>query len=416
MRTTPVVFTPSTVIDMDIFTDHLFLRPAYHHYYFGDYYATNYADVGIYPWFAVQARGIAYDPIYVHRGWVHRDDHDWHHHLEDSYRFRTEHVEARPPRTLNLQLDIAARPLAAEHHLVVAHPLTKVMSRENQPFKFHVVATAEREKLVQHAQDVNKGRTERVAMDTRELPKTGAAPNAIAAPVKAKLPPTAVVAKKAVAQAPEHAPPPQPEVAKRSTAPATAAPSHPAPQPLTPRPVPPTATEKKSVEPTRPSPAEPRSVEPKPVEAKPLPPRPVEPKPAEPMTPPVKKPTEPPPSEIKKSTEPPPVKKSTEPPPPARKPVEPPPSETKKPAEPPSEMKRPVEPPPPVKKSPEPPPPTRKPPEPMPPPTSRPTEPPSEAKKEPSEKRPPQHEKDRDDDDDKDGEPTKGKSKKKDDK
>ncbi|MBI1827432.1 MAG: YXWGXW repeat-containing protein [Planctomycetes bacterium] len=380
-RSVPLAYTPSTVIDMAIFTDHLFLRPRYHHYYFGDYYSTNYADVGIYPWFAVAARGVAYDPIYVHRSWVHREDLEWHHHLEENFFFRVQHVEARPPRTLSLQVNLVARPEIAEHHLVVAQPLTKVTARENQLFKFHVVATAEREALVNHTQEVKKARTERNAIESKEIPKPAAAPGVVATPVKAKLPASPVAVKKDVAQAPEHAPPPQPEVAKsRPTLPPSGVPSHPAPQPVTPRPLPPTPTEKKSVEPpspTRPTPTEPRSIEPKPADAKPLPPRPVEPKPAEPMTPPAKKPTEPPPGE----------------------------------------MKKPVEPLPPVKKSPEStPPPARKPPEPMPPTTPRPTELPSQMKKEPSEKRPPDREKDRDDDDDRSGEPTKGKSKKKDDK
>ena len=46
-------YSPTTVIDLAAFTNHLFLRPRYQHYYFGDYYAPNYRSAGFYPWFSV---------------------------------------------------------------------------------------------------------------------------------------------------------------------------------------------------------------------------------------------------------------------------------------------------------------------------------------------------------------------------
>ncbi len=39
-------YSPTIVINLGVFTDHLFLRPRYHHYYFGDYYAANYSKAG----------------------------------------------------------------------------------------------------------------------------------------------------------------------------------------------------------------------------------------------------------------------------------------------------------------------------------------------------------------------------------
>jgi hypothetical protein len=35
-------YTPTTVISLSVFLNHLFLRPSYGHYYFGDYYGLNY--------------------------------------------------------------------------------------------------------------------------------------------------------------------------------------------------------------------------------------------------------------------------------------------------------------------------------------------------------------------------------------
>ena len=42
-------YSPTTVIDLGVFANHLFLRPQYQHYYFGDYYAANYRSAGFYP-------------------------------------------------------------------------------------------------------------------------------------------------------------------------------------------------------------------------------------------------------------------------------------------------------------------------------------------------------------------------------
>ena len=42
-------YSPSTVINPGVFVNHLFLRPGYGHYYFGDYYGSNYANARVFP-------------------------------------------------------------------------------------------------------------------------------------------------------------------------------------------------------------------------------------------------------------------------------------------------------------------------------------------------------------------------------
>ena len=55
------------------FTDNLFLRPRYQHYYFGDYYAGNYQAAGFYPSYSYNSGRNGYDPIYAHeRGSIAR--------------------------------------------------------------------------------------------------------------------------------------------------------------------------------------------------------------------------------------------------------------------------------------------------------------------------------------------------------
>ena len=84
---------------MGVFANHLFLRPQYQHYYFGDYYAANYRGVGFYPSYAINSGRFGYDPIYAHERWQHRQDSGWEHRQEADFQNRRDHEDMRPPRT-----------------------------------------------------------------------------------------------------------------------------------------------------------------------------------------------------------------------------------------------------------------------------------------------------------------------------
>jgi hypothetical protein len=115
-------YSPSTVIDLGLFTDHLFVRSGYGHYYFGDYYAASYSTVGFYPWFSFHNHG-GYDPIYAHHRWQHRRDREWEHRVEADFGRRRDN-EDRPPRTLAALkvLGKSARNPQEEPSLPVARP------------------------------------------------------------------------------------------------------------------------------------------------------------------------------------------------------------------------------------------------------------------------------------------------------
>ena len=71
-------YSPSVCIDTPVLTGYLFCRPAYCHYYFGDYYDPVYVGVGIYPWYACHDRGYCYEPLYVHERWYYgRSEPGW---------------------------------------------------------------------------------------------------------------------------------------------------------------------------------------------------------------------------------------------------------------------------------------------------------------------------------------------------
>ncbi len=96
------VYSPTVAIDTNLFTLHLFARPRYCHYYFGDYYAASYADVGIYPWFSVRSyTTVGYDPLFSYYRWDYsRHDTNWSITIGDRFHYLQTHEEHRPPHTL----------------------------------------------------------------------------------------------------------------------------------------------------------------------------------------------------------------------------------------------------------------------------------------------------------------------------
>jgi hypothetical protein len=91
-------YRPSYCVSYPALLGSLFVRPAYHHYFFGDYYGPAYRRLGFSPWFAY---GRAHhDPLFGYYRWAHRRDAGWYRGLRDTYTGRVNGDLVRPPRTL----------------------------------------------------------------------------------------------------------------------------------------------------------------------------------------------------------------------------------------------------------------------------------------------------------------------------
>lgn len=201
-------YSPTIVIDLDVFSDHLFLRPSYHHYYFGDYYAASYYQGGFYASFSFQSGRHGYDPIYSHQRWEHRQDRDWEHRVEASYQNRRDHETARPPRTWAAQKNI--NPGTAEskqNHALMAMPIDQLAKRKDSPLHFQPVAKAERQTLTQRGQEVQKSRDERRTLEAKAVAPTALKPGAAAKPTQVQLPRSPIVSKPASQLGKNQAPP-----------------------------------------------------------------------------------------------------------------------------------------------------------------------------------------------------------------
>lgn len=187
-------YSPSIVIHLGVFTDHLFLRPRYQHYYFGDYYAPSYHHGGFYASFSFQSGRHGYDPIYSHQRWEHRQDRGWERRHETSYQHRRDHDNARPPRTWAAQRTIVSTTVESQQNQVVATRFDQLAKRNDSSLRFQRVATEERQQLVRRGQEVQKSREQR---RTVEAVADGPArrSNQSVEPVKVQLPRSPIVSK-----------------------------------------------------------------------------------------------------------------------------------------------------------------------------------------------------------------------------
>jgi len=201
-------YSPSTVISLSVFSDHLFVRPRYHHYYFGDYYDTGYHDAGFYSRYAFQSSRYGYDPIYAHQRWEHRQDRDWEIRVDADFRHRRDHIEARPPRTLTAQITLNTSGLKSrESGLVVAASLDHLVKSKDSSMRFQAVDSTEKQILVQRGKEVRKFRGERQKLETHAADRSADETATEIAPARVIIPRSPIVAKRSDEFAKDRAPP-----------------------------------------------------------------------------------------------------------------------------------------------------------------------------------------------------------------
>jgi hypothetical protein len=91
-------YTPVYAVSDAVVVDALFVRPAYAHYYFGDYYGPAYATLGYES--VIVSSGRRYDSIIVYETWAHRSQPNWVSLQIDIHNGRSRGELPVPPRTL----------------------------------------------------------------------------------------------------------------------------------------------------------------------------------------------------------------------------------------------------------------------------------------------------------------------------
>ena len=186
------VYCPSVVIDSYRLTNHFFVFPRWRHYYYGDYYASSYVTMGIYPWFSFHERRGCYDPIYDHYHRYHHHDVDWDRNLRAAYDHRRDHVEARP---FSGALPVAAAVGAAA---IATHaagnsqllPLNQVAKIQDAPVKLKSIEDQRRRELRDQAQKTREFSRQRSELEAKSPPLKGDLKNLPRELPKIELPPT----------------------------------------------------------------------------------------------------------------------------------------------------------------------------------------------------------------------------------
>ena len=155
------------VIDLGVFANYLFLRPQYQHYYFGDYYATNYRAAGFYPSYSYNTGRFGYDPIYAYDRWQHRQDRGWEQRQQADFQNLRDHADLRPPRTWAAQRrNGRACGGAGGRSPVVAMPFSQFTKSQNSPLRFQPLDQSERKQFSQNGQEVQRFRQQRQTLET----------------------------------------------------------------------------------------------------------------------------------------------------------------------------------------------------------------------------------------------------------
>ncbi len=201
-------YTPSTVIDLGVFANHLFVRPNYNHYYYGDYYGANYAKTGFYSSFSFNSGRHGYDPIYAQQRWNHRQDKDWERRVQSGFQHRREHEEARPPRMFAAQQELVKKGLTEQDQgRVFARPLSQYTQAKDNPLRFQPLNDDDRQRFNRLRQEIRTHRDQRQKLETAEGDPTVERPDRTSEPARVKFSRSPLVGKGADELGKDYAPP-----------------------------------------------------------------------------------------------------------------------------------------------------------------------------------------------------------------
>ncbi|MHB1036822.1 MAG: YXWGXW repeat-containing protein [Pirellulales bacterium] len=166
-------YSPSVVLDPGGLLLHLFACPRYHHYFFGDYYAAGYEQMGIYPWFNVAYAGrYVYDPLWsYYRGYFRTRDPRWAGRTRQWFQNYRNDPASRPAHTYAVQqVRLDKMRELKEFKDLIGVSLGDLARRPNAATQFGSVSETQRRTIERSLNDFQKFQTNRFQIET----KTGA--------------------------------------------------------------------------------------------------------------------------------------------------------------------------------------------------------------------------------------------------
>jgi len=159
------VYTPTYAVSDTLFVDCLFVRPAYCHYYFGDYYSPGYRDRGFETCVVYSQR--RYDSIIVYERYERRSDPTW---FSVQISLGNERFAGRapcPPRTFNVtNINVTNNYIVTPRQLAATRGTTIVR-----------LDVASRQQAYAQATSVREVAHQRTLTEIKPAPAPGAAPH-----------------------------------------------------------------------------------------------------------------------------------------------------------------------------------------------------------------------------------------------
>ena len=197
-------YTPTIVVSLNVFSDHLFIRPRCGHYYFGDYYAPRYLESGFHASFSWHSGLHGYDPIYCYDRWQHRADHGWERRHRDNFEYFRGHEADRPSHTWAAMWERRQEGRQA----AFATPLESFAKSPEGGQRFRTLDKVKRERIVSQRQEMRHFSLERRKAEARPV-ATAESPNK--AVTRGSIARSPVVGRQSEDIAKESAPPKRPE-------------------------------------------------------------------------------------------------------------------------------------------------------------------------------------------------------------
>jgi hypothetical protein len=186
-------YSPATIINPSVFVNHLFLRPNYGHYYFGDYYGANYVTRGFSPWISYHNRGSGYDPFYAQQGWQNRADQQWKQRMESAYARRRDNELERPPHDLRSQRERFTRDKVVDDSFRVGTTVEELAQAKALRQRFQAIAPQTRQQLGKRGQEIRALNEQRLKLESEIGDRAGGQENSARNSTRSKFPRSTIV-------------------------------------------------------------------------------------------------------------------------------------------------------------------------------------------------------------------------------
>ncbi len=187
-------YSPVTVINPSVFANHLFLRPNYGHYYFGDYYGANYLTQGFSPWFSFHRQFSGYDPFYAQQRWQHRADQQWNQRMEAEYVRRRDSELNRPPHDMRSQHERFSKGgRVVDDSFRVGTTLEELIQAKSLPHPIQPIDPEARLQLGKRGLEVRRLNEQRLQLELDTTGRVGGAPTGKVTPTRIKVPHSTIV-------------------------------------------------------------------------------------------------------------------------------------------------------------------------------------------------------------------------------